>query len=114
MHFFDIQILMDLFAELLKKGNTIIVIEHNEDLIKNAQHIIELGPNSGNLGGELIYSGDFEGFEKCGSKTAKAIAKFESESLLYNKMPLNPLKGTFLQSEEKKSPLGDLGAKYYK
>lgn len=57
LHFYDIKILLDAFNELIAKGNTIIVIEHNIDVIKCADWIIELGPNGGEKGGHLIAEG---------------------------------------------------------
>jgi excinuclease ABC subunit A len=52
------------FKELVKKGNTVIVIEHDMDTITRADHIIEIGPKAGMNGGELIYNGSFTAFAK--------------------------------------------------
>ena len=57
LHFHDIQKLLTSFNALLDKGHSIIVIEHNLELIKCADHIIDLGPNGGDFGGELLFSG---------------------------------------------------------
>lgn len=57
LHFYDISILLRAFGELISKGNTIVVIEHNMDVIKCADWIIELGPHGGNNGGYLIAEG---------------------------------------------------------
>jgi excinuclease ABC subunit A len=57
LHWVDIQNLMDLLFRLRDAGNTIIVIEHNLDVINLADWIIDLGPGGGNLGGELLYAG---------------------------------------------------------
>ena len=57
LHFHDIQILINAFQELINRGNTIIVIEHNLDVIKNVDWIIELGPESGKNGGNVVFSG---------------------------------------------------------
>ena len=57
LHFHDIQKLLTSFNALLDKGHSIIVIEHNLELIKCADHIIDLGPEGGDQGGELLFSG---------------------------------------------------------
>lgn len=57
LHFHDIQKLLTSFNALIEKGHSILVIEHNLELIKCADHIIDLGPEGGNLGGELLFSG---------------------------------------------------------
>ena len=46
--------------KLVNKGNTVIIIEHNMDVIKTVDHIIEIGPNGGKLGGKIIFSGSPE------------------------------------------------------
>ena len=57
LHFADIAMLLDLIKELNKKGNTIVIIEHNLDVIKCADYIIDLGPEGGNEGGQIIIAG---------------------------------------------------------
>jgi excinuclease ABC subunit A len=57
LHFHDIQKLLKSFQALIEKGHSIIVIEHNIDLIKCADYIIDLGPEGGKEGGNLIASG---------------------------------------------------------
>tara|TARA_B100000579_G_scaffold357933_1_gene314119 strand:- start:6324 stop:9146 length:2823 start_codon:yes stop_codon:yes gene_type:complete len=58
LHFYDIQILMESIDLLVEKGNTIIIIEHNLDIIKQADYIIDLGPNGGKQGGEIVFQGN--------------------------------------------------------
>ena len=65
LHWIDIQLLMDLLFSLRDKGNTVIIIEHNLDVINLADWIVDLGPGGGNDGGNLIYSGAREGLEGC-------------------------------------------------
>jgi len=57
LHFQDIQLLLDVLNKLVDKGNTVLVIEHNLDVIKVSDHVIDLGPEGGNLGGEIICEG---------------------------------------------------------
>ena len=74
LHFHDIQKLLDSFSNLLSHGHSIIVIEHNMDVIKCADYVIELGPEGGDKGGSLVYAGTPEGMIKCkGSITGKYL-----------------------------------------
>lgn len=57
LHFRDIDLLMQTLQKLVDQGNTVIIIEHNIDVIKTADHIIDIGPEGGNLGGQLIFEG---------------------------------------------------------
>ncbi len=57
LHFEDIRILLDVLNKLVDKGNTVLVIEHNMDVIKMADHIIDIGPEGGQRGGEIICEG---------------------------------------------------------
>ncbi|MCL1968373.1 MAG: excinuclease ABC subunit UvrA [Bacteroidetes bacterium] len=57
LHFHDIAILMDLLNRFVDKGNTVLVIEHNMEVIKMADHIIDMGPEGGRYGGEIIATG---------------------------------------------------------
>src|SRR5690606_37800755 len=60
LHFDDIKKLLGVLQRLVDAGNTVIVIEHNLDVIKTADHVIDLGPEGGPAGGELIASGSPE------------------------------------------------------
>jgi excinuclease ABC subunit A len=57
LHFQDIAILLDLLNRFVEKGNTVLVIEHNMEVIKMADHIIDMGPEGGRFGGEIIATG---------------------------------------------------------
>ena len=57
LHFEDIRVLLEVLRKLVSKGNTIIVIEHNVDVINSADWIIEMGPGGGHAGGEILYQG---------------------------------------------------------
>jgi excinuclease ABC subunit A len=61
LHFQDIQHLLEVLQKLVERGNTVLVIEHNMDVIKVADHIIDLGPEGGDKGGRVLYSGTPEG-----------------------------------------------------
>lgn len=74
LHFHDIKKLLIAFNELISKGHSVIVIEHNLDVIKTADWIIDLGPGGGNQGGELVFSGTPEDIVKCkNSVTGKYV-----------------------------------------
>jgi excinuclease ABC subunit A len=57
LHFEDIRVLLGVLNKLVDKGNTIIVIEHNLDVIKSADYIIDMGPEGGRRGGQLLFAG---------------------------------------------------------
>jgi len=65
LHFDDIQNLINVFNSLIIKGNTIIVIEHNMEIIRAADYIVDLGPEGGNKGGNIVYQGDLNGILDC-------------------------------------------------
>ena len=60
LHFADIDNLLKVLAKLVDSGNTVIIIEHNMDVIKTADHIIDLGPEGGDKGGEVLVDGSPE------------------------------------------------------
>jgi len=64
LHFEDINVLLGVLNQLVDKGNTVLVIEHNLDVIKVADHVIDLGPEGGSGGGKIIFSGTPEGLCK--------------------------------------------------
>ena len=75
LHFEDIQHLLDVLNKLVDRGNTVLVIEHQMDVIKVADHIIDLGPEGGNGGGRILYEGTPENMLKVKeSHTAKFLA----------------------------------------
>jgi excinuclease ABC subunit A len=65
LHFEDIRILLDVLNKLVDKGNSVIVIEHNLDVIKVADYIIDIGPNGGRDGGQLLCAGTPEEIVNC-------------------------------------------------
>ncbi len=78
LHFHDILKLLDAFQALVRKGHTVLVIEHNLEILKSADYLIELGPEGGEEGGYLLYQGAPEGLLKV--KTSPT-AKFLKEKL---------------------------------
>jgi excinuclease ABC subunit A len=76
LHFHDIKQLLDAFNALIERGHTILVIEHNMDVIKCADYVIDLGPEGGNKGGNLVCSGTPEDIIKNkNSFTGKFLAE---------------------------------------
>jgi excinuclease ABC subunit A len=65
LHFEDIQHLLDVLNKLVDRGNTVLVIEHNMDVIKVADHIIDIGPEGGDGGGKILFEGTPEELLKC-------------------------------------------------
>lgn len=74
LHPKDVETLLKVFATLIENGATVIVIEHDLDVIRNADYIIDMGPEGGEAGGEIIFAGTLKELKKCNiSKTAKFI-----------------------------------------
>lgn len=74
LHPKDVETLLKVFATLIENGATVIVIEHDLDVIRNADYIIDMGPEGGEAGGEIIFAGTLKELKKCEiSKTAKFI-----------------------------------------
>ena len=65
LHIHDVKTLMKAFDALITAGHTVIIIEHNMDVIKCADHIIDIGPEGGDKGGELVFAGKPEDLVKC-------------------------------------------------
>jgi excinuclease ABC subunit A len=84
LHFEDVKILLDVLMKLVDKGNTVVVVEHNLDVIKVADHVIDLGPGGGTHGGEIIATG-----------TPEEISKIK-----------NSITGTYLKKELNRKKMG--------
>jgi excinuclease ABC subunit A len=81
LHWTDIQKLMDLLFRLRDAGNTVIIIEHNLDVINLADWLIDLGPGGGTAGGDLVYSGPRPGIESTSaSLTGTALKKWQTRT----------------------------------
>ena len=70
LHFEDIRVLLKVFKKLVDKGNTLIVIEHNLDVVKSADYIIDLGPEGGREGGKILAQGTPEQVARKDTPTA--------------------------------------------
>jgi excinuclease ABC subunit A len=81
LHFYDIEKLLIAFNALLDKGHSLVVIEHNMEVIKCADHIIDLGPDGGENGGSLLFSGHPKDFIKLKDNYT---ANYLSEKLVEN------------------------------
>lgn len=77
LHFEDIRILIGILQRLVERGNTVIVIEHNLDIIKCADYLIEIGPEGGKEGGLLVYQGKPEGLTKVKNSPTGVFLKHE-------------------------------------
>ena len=74
LHFHDVNKLLESFNALIANGHSVIIIEHNMEVIKSADWVIDLGPESGNKGGEIVFEGTPEDLVKCkASYTGKAL-----------------------------------------
>jgi len=74
LHFEDVKKLLHVLNALVDKGNTVLVVEHNMDVIRSADWVIDLGPEGGSKGGELVFAGTPQGLKKCkGSWTGKYL-----------------------------------------
>jgi len=73
LHFHDIDSLLEAFYALIEQGHSLLVIEHNMDMVKNADWVIDLGPEGGDLGGELVFEGTPQDMLKADTFTAHAL-----------------------------------------
>ena len=81
LHFEDVRILLDVLHKLVDKGNTVMVIEHNMDVIKAADHIIDLGPEGGNAGGQIIFTGSVDEIIKSNKSITGKYLKRELQQI---------------------------------
>jgi len=87
LHFQDISILMDVLNQLVDKGNTVVVIEHNMDVIKMADYIIDLGPEGGREGGLIVAKGTPEQIMEKGEGSTAHYLKEYTEKEAKNILP---------------------------
>ena len=79
LHFDDIRRLLDVLGRLVDAGNTVVVIEHNLDVIKSADHIIDLGPEGGDRGGLVVAEGTPEEVAASGTHTGRFLREVLAE-----------------------------------
>ena len=77
LHFEDIRVLLQVIDSLINKGNTVLIIEHNLDIIKKADYVIDLGPEGGENGGNLLFQGYINGFIKLKNNSTSKFLKKE-------------------------------------
>ena len=77
LHFDDIRQLLNVLNKLVEKGNSIVVIEHNLDVIKVADHVIDMGPEGGNRGGKVVAQGTPEKVAKVEESHTGQFLKIE-------------------------------------
>jgi excinuclease ABC subunit A len=80
LHPDDVSVLLQAFQKLVEEGNTVVVIEHNLDMIKCADHVIDLGPEGGDQGGKIVIQGTPEKIAQSrASHTARYLKKYLSQ-----------------------------------
>lgn len=82
LHFSNVQAMLDLFVQLRNEGHTIVIIEHNQDVIFNADHLIEIGPESGIHGGKVVFEGSVAQFYAKIAQTQEQVRKLDSSTQL--------------------------------
>ncbi|REK12629.1 MAG: excinuclease ABC subunit UvrA [Actinobacteria bacterium] len=75
LHPHDIQRMNDLLVQLRDKGNTVLVVEHDPEVMEIADHLVDMGPGAGTRGGEIVYQGDFAGLLSSGTATGKHVER---------------------------------------
>ncbi|MDR6457510.1 excinuclease UvrABC ATPase subunit [Chryseobacterium vietnamense] len=75
LHPKDLQNIITIIQQIRDKGNSVLIVEHDPDLIKMADHIIDIGPGSGRNGGEVVYDGTFKNLKNSAGKTGSYFAK---------------------------------------
>lgn len=78
LHPEDTQKLISVLEELRDLGNTVVVVEHDEDIMKAADHIIDMGPRAGSFGGEVVFTGPYEALKKLPKEHNSITAKYAS------------------------------------
>ncbi|MYF63714.1 MAG: excinuclease ABC subunit UvrA, partial [Rhodothermaceae bacterium] len=78
LHFEDIRLFLNVLQELVDRGNTVLVIEHNPDVIKVADYIVDMGPEGGEAGGEILFAGSPEEMSRQDTHTAGLLREIFS------------------------------------
>ncbi|MGD2042151.1 MAG: excinuclease ABC subunit UvrA [Acidimicrobiia bacterium] len=75
LHAHDIEKLNDLLLQLRDKGNTVLVVEHDPEVMQIADHVVDMGPGAGTHGGEIVYQGDFAGLLRSATATGQHLER---------------------------------------
>ncbi|MEO6734525.1 MAG: hypothetical protein ABIN01_25115 [Ferruginibacter sp.] len=75
LHPKDLDNIFRIIKQIKEKGNTVLIVEHDPDLIKIADHIVDMGPLSGTKGGEVVYEGSFSGLKNSKYKTGNYFSQ---------------------------------------
>jgi len=75
LHFEDVRRLLDVLGRLVDAGNTVLLIEHNLDVIRAADYVIDLGPGGGDSGGRIVAAGTPEDIARCTASATGAFLK---------------------------------------
>ncbi|WP_207514725.1 ATP-binding cassette domain-containing protein [Longitalea luteola] len=112
LHPRDVHRLNDLLKKLRDKGNTVIVVEHDPDVIKIADHIVDVGPHAGNRGGNIVFEGSFDNLLKAQTLTGRFMKQRipikESFRLHTGKLPVRKARVNNLQNVNVDIPAGVL------
>ena len=112
LHPHDITKMNDLLKKIRDKGNTVLVVEHKPEVIAIADHIVDIGPGSGDEGGQLVYAGTPEGLKETNSITAdyleRGIHINESPRSASESIKIGPVSRNNLHGVEAQIPLGVL------
>ena len=81
LHFADVQRLLDVLNRLVERGNTVLVIKHNGDMIRNADWIVDLGPEGGDRGGEIVEEGTPADLMKSGTSWTAQVLREDRAAL---------------------------------
>jgi len=106
LHPSDVHRLNELLVKLRDKGNTVLVVEHDPDVIKTADYIVDVGPLAGSGGGNIVYTGDFSGLLKSGTLTGKHL----KQAMPLKESPRQP-KGQLTISKAKVNNLQNVSVK---
>jgi excinuclease ABC subunit A len=83
LHFDDVRVLLKVFQRLVDAGHSVLVIEHNLDVVKSADWVIDLGPDAGDLGGQIVATGTPEEIATCPeSHTGRALEELLRDPLV--------------------------------
>lgn len=112
LHPRDVHRLNELLVKLRDKGNTVLVVEHDPDVIKAADYIVDLGPKAGNSGGQIVYEGDFAGLLKSNTLTGnhmnRSVPVKQHPRKPAGKLPITKAKVNNLQNVNVNIPTGVL------